>query len=113
MKLWWHKHSNWDDDVITREKWMERQTRRHREVKDDHRTPLTCSTNEIKLIMGTHTYDNKKHIKKHSHIGMWSVREQSAPYPLLKNKHLQVVGEIDLLTHNHLVQEGGTVQYTL
>lgn len=44
---------------------------------------------------------------------MWSVREQSAPYPLVKKKHLQVVGEIDLLTHNHLVQEGGTVQYTL
>lgn len=51
--------------------------------------------------------------EKHSHIRLWSIREQSAPYPLLKKKQLQVVGEIDLLTHNHLMQEWGTVQYDL
>lgn len=37
---------------------------------------------------------------------LWSVGEQSAPHLLLKNQHLQVVGEIVLLTHNDLVQEG-------
>lgn len=41
----WHKHSDWDDDVITRDKWTDGQARRHREVKTDYKT-LPCSINE-------------------------------------------------------------------